>query len=102
MTENFNVDFKENNGQLDIALSGQLTINSIKKITEEIKSHIKNPKSVSVFVNDVDNIDLTFIQLLQSIKNSGKKNGYEVSFSMKLPEDLSALLKNAGFSNYIN
>ena len=60
------------------------------------------PKKVSITVNDVENIDLTFVQLLQSIKNSGVKNGFEVEVSLKLPDDLSSLIKNAGFGSFLN
>jgi ABC-type transporter Mla MlaB component len=101
MTENFNIDYKKNNGEIAIVFSGQLTISSIKKMTESIKANIDNPEKVLINVKDVENLDLTFIQLIQSIKNSGKKNGYEVSVSMKLPEDLSSLLINAGFGNLL-
>ena len=103
MTENFNIEYKSNKGELDIILSGQLTIVSIKKITESVKTQLNNkPKKVSITVNDVENIDLTFVQLLQSIKNSGVKNGFEVEVSLKLPEDLSSLIKNAGFGSFLN
>lgn len=103
MTENFNIEYKSNKGELDIILSGQLTIVSIKKITESVKAQLNNkPKKVSITVNDVENIDLTFVQLLQSIKNSGVKNGFEVEVSLKLPDDLSSLIKNAGFGSFLN
>jgi ABC-type transporter Mla MlaB component len=101
MTENFNIDYKKNNGELTIVFSGQLTISSVKKITESLKANIENPEKVLISVKDVENLDLTFVQLIQSIKNSGKKNGYEVSVSMKLPEDLSSLLVNGGFGNLL-
>lgn len=103
MTENFNIEYKSNQGELDIILSGQLTIVSIKKITESVKAQLNNkPKKVSITVNDVENIDLTFVQLLQSIKNSGVKNGFEIEASLKLPDDLSSLIKNAGFGSFLN
>ncbi len=101
MTENFNIDYKKNNGELAIVFSGQLTISSIKKMTESLKANIDNPKKVAISTKDVENLDLTFIQLIQSVKNSGKKNGYEVSVSMKLPDDLSSLLVNAGFGSLL-
>jgi anti-anti-sigma regulatory factor len=102
MTENFNSDYKENKDLLEITFSGQLTINNIKKINESVKSHLRSPGAVSIHVKDVDNIDLTFIQLLQAIKNSGKKKGFSVQTGMELPNDLKALLINAGFGKMIN
>ncbi len=101
MTENFNIDYKKNNGELAIVFSGQLTISSVKKMTESLKANIDHPEKVLISVKDVENLDLTFIQLIQSIKNCGRKNGYEVAVSMKLPEDLSSLLVNAGFGNLL-
>lgn len=101
MTENFNIDYKKNNGELAIVFSGQLTISSIKKMTDSVKANIDNPEKVIISTKDVENLDLTFIQLIHSIKNSGKKNGYPVSISIKLPEDLSSLLVNAGFGSLL-
>lgn len=101
MTENFNIDYNENKGQLDMVFSGQLTINSIAKITENVKSHLKSPSAVNIFVKDADNIDLTFIQLIQAIKNTGKKKGYDVSLSFSVSDDTASLLKNAGFESFL-
>lgn len=102
MTENFNVDFKENKSQLDMIFSGQLTINSIAKITENVKAHMKKPSIVNIKVKDADNIDLTFIQLIKAIENSGRKKGFEVNVSISVSEDISSLLANAGFAGYLN
>jgi ABC-type transporter Mla MlaB component len=101
MTENFNVDIKDNKSQLTMVFSGQLTINSIAKITESIKSHLKKPSAVNITVIDADNIDLTFIQLLKAIENSGKKKGFDVNISISASEDIASLLKNAGFAGYL-
>lgn len=101
MTEYFNVDFNENKNQLDVIVSGQLTINSIAKITENIKSHLKSPAVVNISVKEADNIDLTFIQLLKAIENTGKKKGFQVNISITATEDLSSLLTNAGFAGYL-
>ena len=101
MAENFNIDYKRNNNELNMTFTGQLTINSIKKITESVKSQIADQAVINITVKDVDNIDLTFIQLLHSIKNSGKKKGFGVNLSMTLPEDLKSLIINAGFGNLL-
>ncbi len=101
MAENFNIDYKKNNHELDITFTGQLTINTIKKVTESVKSQITDQSVVNITVKDVDNIDLTFIQLLHSIKHSGKKKGFAVNLSMTLPDDLESLIVNAGFGNLL-
>ncbi|MBN1118639.1 MAG: hypothetical protein JXA77_15615, partial [Bacteroidales bacterium] len=85
----------------DMVFSGQLTINSIAKITEEVKLHLKNPSVVNIKVKDVDNIDLTFIQLLHAISNSGKKKAFDVNISLSVSDEISSLLTNAGFVDYL-
>jgi len=102
MAETFNIDYKKNNNELSIVFSGQLTINSITKITDSVKTNISHPSKIEISVKDVENIDLTFIQLIEAIKNSGRKDGYKVTVSMKLSDDLNSLLENAGFKNLLH
>ncbi len=101
MAENYVVDFKENKDKLEIDFSGQLTIANISKITERVKSNLKNPSNVLINVDNVDNLDISFIQLLHAIKNSGKKKGFEVQVSISVSDDISSLLSHAGFLNYL-
>lgn len=98
MSEVYSVDFIENENRLDMVFRGQLTINTISKITESVKAHLKTPSVVNILVKEAESIDLTFIQLLQAIKNSGKKMGFEVNVSFSVSDDISVLLKNAGFA----
>ncbi len=89
-------------GEIDITLSGQLTINSIVKILAEMKELLKNASNVNIHVKEVENIDLTFIQLLFAIKNSGKKENYKINVNMELPDELNLLVNNAGFHSVLN
>lgn len=74
MPDNFNIEYKQTDGVLNIEFSGQLTIVSIKKVTESVKSQLSNkPEKVVILADNVENIDITFIQLLKAIKNSGSK-----------------------------
>lgn len=102
MPENFNIEYKQTDGVLNIEFSGQLTIVSIKKVTESVKSQLSNkPEKVVILADNVENIDITFIQLLKAIKNSGSKNGFDVTYSLRLSDDLSSLVRNAGFEKLL-
>ncbi|HHU00859.1 STAS domain-containing protein [Xiashengella succiniciproducens] len=102
MPDNFNIEYKQTDGVLNIEFSGQLTIVSIKKVTESVKSQLSNkPEKVVILADNVENIDITFIQLLKAIKNSGSKNGFDVTYSLRLSDDLSSLVRNAGFEKLL-
>jgi len=96
--DNYNIKYNNKKGALSIVFSGQLTINNIDKIAESLKSNLKKIKSVNISTDNVENIDLTFIQLLHSIIKSGKETGFEVNTSVNVPNDLKLLLTNAGFA----
>ncbi|MDG5799403.1 hypothetical protein QA597_03405 [Marinilabiliaceae bacterium ANBcel2] len=102
MTDNYNIDYKEEGNILNMKFSGQLTINSIDKITESVKNHINDPEKINIMVADAENIDLTFLQLIHSIINQGGKKGYEVETKMDVSEDLKSLIINAGFGKLLN
>ena len=101
--DNYAIKYKNKKGSLNIIFSGQLTINNVDKIFDSLKSNIKNNiKSMNILTEKVENIDLTFIQLIYSIIASSKKNGFEVSTSIIVPEDLKLLIINAGFSGILS
>ena len=99
--DNYNIKYNNKKGTLNIVFSGQLTIYNIEKIVESLKSNLKKYKFVNILTEGVENIDLSFVQLLYSIMKSGKKDGYEVNLSINIPDDLKILLNNAGFSGVI-
>lgn len=82
-------------------LKGALVINHIENIYSAIQSKLEETKNVEVIVSDVTSIDLTFIQLLLSLKKTLAANQAEFRLSCQLTEDQTQLLKNAGFENQL-
>ncbi|MGQ1945612.1 STAS domain-containing protein [Geofilum sp. OHC36d9] len=101
MTDSYKIAHKEKNGEVNLVFSGQLTINNIEKIASEIKTILEKPTAVNIQVKEVENLDLTFVQLIYSIKNSGKKNNFKVTLSVSLSEELNSLVANAGFDSFL-
>ena len=99
--ETFKVKYSNKKDLNEAVFSGQLTINNIDKIKEDLKKHLKINKSLNLITKDVENMDLTFVQLILSLIKSGKKGGYEVNTSIDIPNDTRLLLANAGFSGLI-
>jgi len=100
--ETFKVKYSNKKGLNEVVFSGQLTINNIDKIKEDLKKHLKFNKSINIITKDVENMDLTFVQLILSLIKSGKKGEFEVNTSIDVPDDIKLLLTNAGFSGFFS
>jgi asparagine synthetase A len=100
--ENFLIQVEEVNETLNIVFSGQLTINYIKKIKDCVNDQIDFSRDISVNVDNPDNLDITFLQLLQSIKTTAELNKRQFMVTTTLPNELEILVSNSGFSDLLN
>lgn len=85
-----------------IRFSGQLIINFIESITASVKEKVNTSKNLEIQVAQPDSIDVTFIQLLEALKNTYQSAGKEVSVSAQLKDELSTLIENSGFNYVLN
>jgi ABC-type transporter Mla MlaB component len=99
--ENFKVNYSNKKGVSELEFSGQLNINNIEKITENLKANLKTGKSLHIKTKDIENLDLTFIQLVYSLIKQRKNEGIEVNTSINVPKELKQLIINSGFSGFI-
>ncbi|MBN2237216.1 MAG: hypothetical protein JW729_06625 [Bacteroidales bacterium] len=90
---------QEADGSL-IKVKGELSIHYIAHIKKSIDAEIKNKKNIELVIYDASIIDLTMLQYLHSLKKSEKELGKNIKVTFQLDDDLSDLLKHAGF-NYI-
>lgn len=100
--DNFSVQVKKSDGILYVDFSGQLTINYIQKIKESVSEQVDFSQDITVNVDNPDNLDITFLQLLQSLKTTAELNKKQLSISSTLPSELESLVSNAGFSDLLN
>jgi len=100
--KSFNVQINEKKNLTEIRLSGNLTVNHSEVIHKKILSVIEKSKKITIHLDDVENIDLTIVQLLYSAKRTFLKGGKEFSTIANLPPDLSLLLERNGLKNILN
>nr|WP_321407181.1 hypothetical protein [uncultured Carboxylicivirga sp.] len=81
-----------------LQFSGQLIINYIENITEIVKEKVSATKDLDIQVDNPDSVDITFIQLVLSIKKTFELAGKEVSITTELKDELKTLIGNSGFS----
>ena len=86
---------KKEDKRVKIILENDLTIYSIEDFREKLIETYKKYDKIDLKLKNVNNIDLTFIQLLQAFRADAKKLNKSVSFDFNFPEDLELLLDNA-------
>ncbi|MCD6178345.1 MAG: hypothetical protein J7K39_00425 [Bacteroidales bacterium] len=85
-----------------IELKGELSIQHIHEIKKELEATIKNLDTIKLLVYDASIIDLTILQYLLSLKRSENALNKSFEISFELNDDLTELLKHAGFKNIEN
>lgn len=100
--ENFQVQVEENQDGIKLNFSGQLTIAQIQKIKDAVGEKVDFTKDIQVEVENPENLDITFLQLLQSLKITAEANKRQFSVSATLPNELESLVSNAGFADLLN
>lgn len=79
-----------------LVYTGELSFNHIESIYKETESLIKiNPKA-EILVDDADLLDLSFIQMLISLKKM-----YQTKVKLNINDDLRDLVQVSGFYQYL-
>ena len=101
-TDVFINQIKNDDGSTVITLSGNLTISNSEKIQQSLIEIFKTSKNISIEINEVENIDLSFVQLIYSLSMKSKIFGKNIKITSKFNKDLRLLIENAGFSELLN
>jgi len=93
--DNYKIELTEDssNKTKQLIFSGELSINYIHFIKDEVDELINPHDAYQIVVNNVDIIDLSFIQLIISIKNSNPGS----IINMDLNEETTNLLNISGY-----
>lgn len=84
----------------NLSFGGFLVIENAQKIKDELVGIFnKLSDSVEIEISEIDNIDLSFIQLIVSFSSQLNESGIKVKYFWKLDDDHRLLFENVGFSN---
>ncbi len=95
----FSVDVKHDKNQSKILISGELIINHICKIRESILDAVDFSNNLDIHITNPSSLDVTFIQLVSSLKKSLENKGKECTIEGGFSEEIHGLISNAGFNN---
>ncbi|MCR6641192.1 MAG: STAS domain-containing protein [Sporocytophaga sp.] len=100
--KSFAIKINEKKNNTEILLSGNLTVSNSESIYQKILGTVTTSKKISIHLNNIENIDLTLVQILYSVKRTILKEGKELTTTANLPKDLSLLLDRNGFKNLLS
>lgn len=92
------VDGKKAAGLL---IKNELTINNISEVKQEIAPLISNYEHFSLSLREIENIDLSAVQLLYSLRQTLEKKGKGIELDLQLPDELRSIVENAGFKDLL-
>ena len=87
---------------VSLALTGHLNVSNISGIKDEINTAIKNSKNVELEITDIDDADLSLIQLLVALRQQCNLSKVDFKINLDLNDETLELFKRAGFSNTFN
>lgn len=105
MVDNYSISIFPNQDAINsgrIELSGELSIQHIQEIRDELDKAMSNFSNIEIFISDVYIIDLTILQYFISLKKSESVLNKSIKFSFDLSEGLKELIEHAGFKNIEN
>ena len=86
-----------------VYFEGDFTIQNIVDIKAEILNSIKSANSIVLNIENIKNLDVTFLQLMYSLTEYCKTEEISISFQYsKTEENIKEIINKAGFSNIAN
>ncbi len=95
------VSYKEND-EIELVCSGNLIINNIEKIYEELREQLTCQQPTSIIIDNPENLDTTFVQLCFAVRKSVLENGKEFKIKTTIKDDLKTLVLKAGLEKQLN
>lgn len=91
-----------NSKAVSMRIAGELTLESIGPLKKEILKKISDKQEITLYVDDVEEIDLPFYQFLLSMHKTLKKQQKTITIELHLPEEEEELFRKSGFDCQLN
>ncbi len=91
------ISIDRENNLLKITFSGFLDVSKIESIYNEVTGSTITKDNVLIIIQDVDNIDLSFLQFLHAFLLKLKNNNKSFSFQWDVEPEYFKLVEESGF-----
>ena len=88
---------KKSENKAQMVVEKELTIYTVLEIKENFLEAIDHFDALDIQIKNVENIDLSFIQLIESLRKTAEEYDKQISISAELIDETKALVNNAGF-----
>jgi len=88
-------------GQVNLRISGHLILDHCDELLAGLKMDLSEYLDIKISLDDVDNIDLTGLQLLYALKQELVGSGKRMIIEMNLDEELMHLVELSGFESLL-
>jgi ABC-type transporter Mla MlaB component len=102
MDSPFMLDMTQDNDTVRLTFSGDLIINYINAINEEVAKFIDYSKNLHIQLSNPTSVDFTFVQIISSLKKTFKSKGKSIQIEAQFSDEISLLISNAGFKDFFN
>jgi hypothetical protein len=92
----YKIEVVEKKEGAEIHCSGNLVINNIEKIVEDIRENVSLERGYTLFVDNPENLDITFIQLIISMRKQIEAGNNKLAIKMELKDDMRQLITKSG------
>ncbi|MFO7939025.1 MAG: STAS domain-containing protein [Bacteroidales bacterium] len=92
---------KKNEKKATAILNKELTIFSIEKAKEEFDVLLDNFKEVTLSLKKVENIDLSYLQLIYAFRNAAEQKQIDVTIEGQLPKEQHLLIEHSGLTKVL-
>lgn len=92
---------KKTGGKRKLTFSGDLTLLQVAQMRETLRQELESTEALEVVFSEVENVDLSLIQVLCAAHRSARKAGKEISLPGTLPDAFVRLIDDGGFHGHI-
>lgn len=85
----------------DLILSGSLSLRSASEIRQQILAALDEAETVKLLLQDVEEVDLSFVQIFCSAHRSAVLKGKSLLMQSQLPEVFTNVIEDAGLQGHI-
>ena len=88
-------------GTKEVVLSGSLSLRSAAEIRNQLLIALDEADTVNILLQDVEDVDLSLIQILCSAHRSAHARGKSFVMPESLPDMFVQIVEDAGFQGHI-
>jgi anti-anti-sigma regulatory factor len=100
----YNLEYTQSNTTAEadsLSVEGSLTVHHIDAIKLAIEEKLDKSSALVLKVHHVEQLDLSFLQLLLALKNNYQQRDQSLNIEMNLNPVLEKLLIDSGFENLL-